>query len=188
MVRLYVIDGTPSQRFFGAVGTAPGGTEGRSTPSVTTRFRLRFLWLCCALNQLFIRLIRATLGKAERHTAPSMMTGLRLRLLQHRGVQPPQHPYPKAHTPDSKTAPRTTHNKISGGGARDQRRGIGVGDVVGATFRIAEGCAASAAVTGLDFWVRDGGGVGGEVGVREGGGEGVEGGEEEGYKDEDDVS
>jgi hypothetical protein len=105
-----IIGGALSQRFFGAVGTALGGTKGRSAPSVMARFRLHFLWLCCALNKLFIRLIRATLGRTERRTAPSMMTGLRLRLLRHRGAQPPQHPYPKAHTPDSKTVPRTTHN------------------------------------------------------------------------------
>ena len=43
-------------------------------------------------------------------------------------------------------------------------------------------------MTGLDFWVRDGGGVGGGVGVRESGGEGEEGGEQEGYDDEGDVS
>lgn len=114
------------------------------------------------------------------------MTGLRLRLLRHRRAQLPQRPYQR-HT--LRIAKRCAAPPIirSAAAARE----ISAGALESATlaaFRIAEGCAAPAAVTGLDFWVGDGGGVGGGVGVREGGGEGEEGGEEEGYEDEGDVS
>ena len=133
---------------FKAVGTVLGGTEGDGT--VSSSLPLALLCAQPALHQTHEghtrenRTAHCTIHDDRASSSPPPAS---------QSAQPPQHPYPKAHSPDSKTARHTAHNQIHRCRcARDQRRGIGVGRVVGAAFEIAEGCGAPSAVTGLGLW------------------------------------